>query len=189
MAFGAIVLAGGQASRLGGVDKAGIEVAGRRLIDRVVDALVDAQQIVVVGPLRDVIRPVVWTREQPPGGGPVAAVAAGLDKTVAQDVIVTAVDLPWLDRDVVGRLMSALVDDVDGAIATDEGGRDQPLLAAYHSDALRLALDRIGYVVGAPMNSVVAQMKLARVAEPEAARDCDTWDDVARASGEVRGAG
>jgi molybdopterin-guanine dinucleotide biosynthesis protein A len=75
-----IVLAGGAARRLGGADKPALTVAGRSLLDGVLDraAGLDPAGIVVVGPHRPTSAAVRWAREQPPGGGPLAALAAGL---------------------------------------------------------------------------------------------------------------
>jgi molybdenum cofactor guanylyltransferase len=78
----AVLLAGGQGSRLGGRHKPGIALAGRTLLDRALDAVADADRIVVVGPATPTAGPpdprVRWTLEHPRGGGPVAALAAGL---------------------------------------------------------------------------------------------------------------
>src|SRR4051794_27690959 len=77
--FDAIVGAGGRGTRLGGVDKASLDVAGRSLLERVLDAVAAARTVVVVGDERPTGRPVRWTREQPAYGGPVAAAYAGRD--------------------------------------------------------------------------------------------------------------
>ncbi|MER7516789.1 DUF6457 domain-containing protein [Streptomyces sp. NPDC126499] len=77
-AYDAIVLAGGAARRLGGADKPGVRVGGRPLLDRVLEGCRDARRTIVVAEPRATARPVEWTREDPPGGGPVAALAAGL---------------------------------------------------------------------------------------------------------------
>ncbi|MFG3347695.1 DUF6457 domain-containing protein [Streptomyces sp. NPDC048018] len=79
-AYDAIVLAGGAARRLGGADKPGVRVGGRPLLDRVLAGCRDAGRTVVVAEPRATARPVEWTREEPPGGGPVAALAAGLGR-------------------------------------------------------------------------------------------------------------
>ncbi|MEU5399582.1 DUF6457 domain-containing protein [Streptomyces sp. NPDC005963] len=91
-AFDAIVLAGGSAQRLGGADKPGLSVGGRTLLDRVLSASRGARRTVVVGGRRGTERPVVWAREDPPGGGPVAALDAGL-RQLAREWRRTA-DLP-----------------------------------------------------------------------------------------------
>ncbi|GGY42406.1 molybdenum cofactor guanylyltransferase [Streptomyces omiyaensis] len=76
-AFDAVVLAGGAARRLGGVDKPGVRVGGRALLDRVLAACAGARATVVVGDPRPTVRPVRWTREERIGSGPVAALDAG----------------------------------------------------------------------------------------------------------------
>ncbi|MEU6927909.1 DUF6457 domain-containing protein [Streptomyces sp. NPDC046374] len=77
-AYDAIVLAGGAARRLGGADKPGVRVGGRSLLDRVLTGCRDAGTTVVVADPRTTARPVEWAREDPPGGGPLAALDAGL---------------------------------------------------------------------------------------------------------------
>jgi molybdopterin-guanine dinucleotide biosynthesis protein A len=73
----AIVLAGGRASRLGGRLKPTIEVGGVRMLDRVIAALAGHAPVVVAGPEELAVPPdVVRVREDPPGGGPVAAIGA-----------------------------------------------------------------------------------------------------------------
>ncbi|MBO0840732.1 MAG: NTP transferase domain-containing protein, partial [Sciscionella sp.] len=74
----AVILAGGAGRRLSNVDKPALVVGGRRLLDRALDAVEGADPIVVVGPRREVSRPVRWAREDPPGSGPVAGIAAGI---------------------------------------------------------------------------------------------------------------
>jgi molybdopterin-guanine dinucleotide biosynthesis protein A len=85
LAYDAIILAGGRASRLGGAQKADVEIGGRALLDIALEAAAGAVRIVVVGP--DELRrdgreagaaSVRFVREDPPLGGPVAGLAAGL---------------------------------------------------------------------------------------------------------------
>jgi molybdopterin-guanine dinucleotide biosynthesis protein A len=76
--YDAVVAAGGAARRLGGTDKPAVSVGGHMLLDRVLAACVDARESVVVGPRRPTARPVRWAHEEPPGGGPLPALAAGL---------------------------------------------------------------------------------------------------------------
>src|SRR3954470_16309513 len=78
-AFSAVVLAGGVAARLDGVDKASVELDGRTLLAWALDAVVDASEVVVVGDPVPTERPVTFTRENPRYGGPVAALLTGRD--------------------------------------------------------------------------------------------------------------
>ncbi|UGQ15235.1 molybdenum cofactor guanylyltransferase [Yinghuangia sp. ASG 101] len=175
--YDAVVLAGGAARRLGGRDKPALTVGGRTLLDRAVDACEGARTVVVVGPERATRRTVAWAREDPPGGGPVAALAAGLPAVDAPAVVVLAADLPFVTREVAELLVAALDEpDADGAVLVDGEGRDQPLLAAYRTTALRSALDAVGDPHGAALRRLVAPLALTRVTDPElAAFDCDTW--------------
>lgn len=60
------MLTGGGSTRLG-QDKATVVVAGRRMIDRVLDQIPADVPVVVVGPDPGVQRSVQVTREDPPG--------------------------------------------------------------------------------------------------------------------------
>lgn len=85
VAFDAIVLAGGRGSRLGGVDKAALELGGERLVARVVAATREAgaDRVVVVGPGSAAVPDATLVREDPPFSGPLPALAAGLDALLA----------------------------------------------------------------------------------------------------------
>ncbi|MFD3781193.1 NTP transferase domain-containing protein [Streptomyces sp. NPDC058612] len=200
MSYDAIVLAGGSARRLGGADKPALSVGGRALLDRVLDACPDAGTTVVVGGRRPTARPVRWAREEPAGGGPVAALDAGLRGTTAERVLVLSADLPFLDRPTVRSLLAATDapeataapgPSRDGALLRDPDGRDQPLVAVYKTAPLRRELARLATgrdgLAGLPLRSLTAALDLARVdAGPLASFDCDTWDDLAVARARIR---
>ncbi|MDV5146921.1 NTP transferase domain-containing protein [Streptomyces sp. SBC-4] len=192
-AYDAVVLAGGAARRLGGSDKPGVRVGGRTLLDRVLAACPDAGRTVVVGDPRPTARPVRWTREEPPGGGPVPAVAAGVRETDADVLLVFSADLPFLGRDTVRRLLAGLAGapDAEAAVLTDEDGRDQPLVAAYRTGPLVRELTRLTHdhrgLAHMPLRYLTDGLRLTRVAaEPLASFDCDTWEDIAAARARVR---
>ena len=174
------MLAGAASRRLGGADKATVEVGGRTLLDRALEAVSRARHVVVVGPPRPLGVDVDWTQEEPPGGGPVAALAAGLRLVQAPVVVALAVDLPFVDREVVTALVEA-VRDAEGAVVSNAGGRAQPLAGAYRTTALRARLGGLDRLEGAAVRSLVAGMSLYRLVGDRAASDCDTWRDVAGA--------
>jgi molybdopterin-guanine dinucleotide biosynthesis protein A len=189
--YDAVVLAGGAARRLGGADKPGLRVGGRPLLDRVLAACSGAATTVVVADRRTTARPVEWAREDPPGAGPLAALDAGLRRTTARYVVVLSADLPFLDAGTVRRLLTALrTTATEGVLLTDPGGRDQPLVAAYRSTALRRELAALvaehGGLAGLPLRRLTGALDLTRIADPVASFDCDTWDDVAVARARIR---
>ncbi|MFG2925486.1 DUF6457 domain-containing protein [Streptomyces sp. NPDC048305] len=191
-AYDAIILAGGAAKRLGGADKPGLSVGGRALLDRVLAACGDAGSTVVVGGRRPTVRPVAWAREVPEGGGPLAALGAGVRLTRAERVLVLSADLPFLSEMTVRSLLDASGEaGTEGALCTDRDGRDQPLVAVYRAEPLRRELALLaaehGSLAGLPLRLLTAELALARVeADPLASFDCDTWEDIAAARARIR---
>lgn len=200
-AYDALVLAGGGARRMGGADKPAVTVGGRTLLDRALTACADADASVVVGPRRTTYRPVTWAREQPPGGGPLAGLDAGLRHVSRDTVLVLSADLPFLTPATVHALLDVRTGD-EGNVWHD--GRDQPLLAAYRTEPLRreLALLRTEYgsLSDLPLRLLLPALTLRRVADAPgpaggaadstdaspAALDCDTWDDIVTARARIR---
>jgi molybdopterin-guanine dinucleotide biosynthesis protein A len=182
---GAVVLTGGTAARMGGADKASLELHGRTLLDRALAATAAADEVVVVGDAVRTSRPVTWAREQPPGGGPAAGLLAGLDAFAhpPELVMVLAVDMPRVTRETFARLVAALAAEPpahDGALLVDSGGRTQPLCAVYRRTSLvqaRPADLETGH--GLSVHRLVRGLSLVRVdAVGEESRDVDTWDDL-----------
>src|SRR5438046_2103958 len=112
----AAILAGGGGRRLGGVDKALIEIGGRPIIERqlaVLRPLFDEVLVVAGDPARYArfgARPV---RDLSPGLGPLAGLEAALAAASSDAVVVVACDLPFLDA----ALVSLVRDHVPGAPA------------------------------------------------------------------------
>jgi molybdopterin-guanine dinucleotide biosynthesis protein A len=174
--FAAVLLAGGRGSRLGGVHKPALVVAGSTLLDRCLHAVADASVTVVVGPETATARPVRWTREQPPGGGPVPALAAGLELVGDVELVaVLAADLAGVTASTVVRLRDAVR--VDGAVLDD--GHAQWLIGVWRAESLRRVLPR--NPAGASLRSVLGGLDYARVAAaPGETVDVDTPADLAR---------
>lgn len=181
-AYDAVILAGGRARRLGGADKPAALVGGRSLLDRVLAAVPAARQPIVVGPHRATRRPVRWEREDPPGAGPIPALAAGLAVVRAERVVVLAADLPFLDPSTVTGLLAAVAG-AAGAVLTDDTGVEQWLVGAWRTAALRPAVDAAD---GGSLRAVLAPLAPVRVSGGVGVAappwfDCDTPDDLDRA--------
>jgi molybdopterin-guanine dinucleotide biosynthesis protein A len=161
--WAAVILTGGRGQRLGGADKASLELGGRTLLDRALAAVDGAAEVIVVG--REV------------GGGPLAGLAAGVDTLEREPdlVVVLAVDMPHVDADTVARLLDA-AEGVDAAWLTDADGRRQ--LAG----ALRPSIvPRPSDAQGAPMRTLMDIGGSRDVpAVGDEAADIDTWDDLTR---------
>lgn len=177
MSFDAIVLAGGGSSRFGGADKARLVVDGVPMLDRVLAATRDAISTVVVGPTRETSRPVHWATEDPPSGGPVAGIAAGLPLGNSPVVVLCSCDLPWLTADDVARLVEG-IGEHDGYGLRDTDGREQRLAAAYRRTALTRALEALGEPRGRAVRHLFAGLDLAWSEPSRAGNDVDSWADL-----------
>ncbi|MGW8433077.1 molybdenum cofactor guanylyltransferase [Curtobacterium citreum] len=187
--YDAVLLAGGRASRMSGIDKTALVADGLALTDHAVAASAGARSVVLVG-LRDgrtAPDGVVVTREDPPFGGPVAGIAAGLVAVPepAPWTLVLACDLVRPER-AVDALLRAADDtaDVDGFVAVDEDGRRQPLLALYRSSALRDAVRALGDPTDAAVRRLTAGLRLVEVPLSDGlCADVDEPADAARVTG------
>lgn len=182
----AIVLAGGRASRLGGAAKPLLEVGGRTLIDGVLAALADAgvDPIVVCGPPMPVAREVSWVREDPPFGGPVTGIAAGLRAVDAERVALLAADLARPAAALAVLLPHAVeLTEADAVCLADPDGRSQWLAGVYRADALRRGLAALADSGrDASLRDLLRGMRIRTVpASREAVADVDTWQDLEQA--------
>lgn len=188
---GAILLAGGRATRVDGATKPLFEVGGRTLLSAAVTAVTDAgaRPITVVAPVLDETLPVAWVREDPPFGGPTAAVVAALDSWPAETdpawTLLLACDLPgveqavrWLLRDI-----GLLPADTDGLCLGDVSSRPQWLTGVYRTSALRAAASALpDRGRDLPVRAVAEELAIVVVAAPEElTRDVDTWEDLNQA--------
>lgn len=189
----AIVLAGGGGARMGGVSKADLQLGGKRLLDWVLadifaSGLVSGQVVVVGPPSIDVPTGVRQTLEDPPAGGPVAGIFAGL-----QAGAVNASDTVWLATCDAPRAAAVLGDlhaklaaseaNIEAVIAKDATGRGQYLLGCYRAAALyaraktwRASGRRLH---GAPMWRFISTLKVTEVeCDHQLLADVDTWQDL-----------
>lgn len=184
----AVVLAGGEGRRLAGADKPAVTVGGRTLLDRVLDACPADAEVVVVGPERPTRRPARWTREVPPGGGPLAGLAAGLAEVHTPLVLLLATDLPGVAPALPSLLAvarAALQDGRDGAWFTDATGRGQQLVSCLSAAAVRARMPADPW--GKSVRHVLDGLDLVDVpAPPGTVDDVDTPEDLARVRQDVR---
>ncbi len=177
----AVVLAGG-ASRRFGSDKLAAELDGRPLLDATLGSVPEGLAVVVVGPRRAVSREVAFVREDPPGGGPAAALVAGLRTALAAgaDVVVTLPgDAPAAGRG-VGVLLAAL-DGTDLAVAVGDGGQVFPLQLACTRAGAERFLAVAGDGAGLSPRRLLEPLDPVRVLLPSPTlRDVDVPADLAR---------
>jgi molybdopterin-guanine dinucleotide biosynthesis protein A len=177
--IGAVLLAGGAGSRLGGVDKGALRLGDATLLERALGALAGLEVVVVGPPLA--LPGVRVVREDPPRSGPAAAVVAGLRALPPVDeVLLLAVDLPRLP-DALPLLLAAPAGP-DGVVAVDADDRVQWLLGRYRRAALEAAAEALGHPADRPLRALLGGLDVARVHLPPGLEaDVDTVADARRA--------
>lgn len=190
MLIDALILAGGRSTRLDSIPKAALIYRGKTLLENTVSAVSEFRTVVVGGVAADSLPAgVLVCREEPPFGGPAAAVGAGLDALEAGTAsgsdftIVLACDMPGV-ADVVPPILRALEGSAaDGVITVDAERRPQPLAAAYRTARLRLAVERrrrAGSLSGLSMFQLIRELTLVDLPIVDRrTSDVDTWSDAA----------
>ena len=173
----AIIVAGGAARRLGGVPKPWLLVAGLPIVAHVVaavDPYVTTTVIVGEPPSEaERIPNVLWTLETPVGGGPAAAIRAGLLQLPESvtEVLLLAGDAPFVGAAVMALVAQPLRHD---GVAVLSDGNVQFLCSRISRAALSRALSS----GGASMRSVFDHLQIDTIEVQ--VTDADTWEDVAR---------
>jgi molybdopterin-guanine dinucleotide biosynthesis protein A len=152
-----VLLAGGLARRMGGGDKPLRLVAGRPLLDRVIERLRPQAAGLVLNANGDPARfvsyglPVV-ADSVPDFAGPLAGILAGLDWTAANRpdcpmVVSVATDAPFLPTDLVARMEQVRATEGADLACAASGGQAHPVIGLWPvrlRDQLRHALTSEG---------------------------------------------
>lgn len=185
-----VIQAGGRSARMGGEPKALLDLGGRRIIERVVDALSAVlADLLVVTNTPDVYAflGVPMTADAVPGAGALGGIYSGLRAADADAIFTVACDMPFLAREAI-RLVVERAGDADVVIPR-VGAHFETLHALYGRRcvapmAARIAAGRFkitGFfddvrVVEIPESAIV------RVADPAVVfMNVNTPDELARA--------
>mgnify|MGYP002383342948 FL=1 len=200
-----VILSGGRAQRLGGsggpagtdrtddaddggdaggTDKASIALGGRTLLDRALGTT-QGRPVVIVGPHAPARPRVTLTREDPPGGGPAAGIAAGVAALPTpstgqrQRIGIMAVDQAGVTSQTWQRLSAAAADpEVKGCVLV-EADRRQYGVGVFDAAALRGALGTRADWHGISLRALLDPLIGAEVeAQGPEARDIDTPADL-----------
>ena len=154
--WSALILTGGTSKRFGS-DKSEAIFNGKALIDFLISSLPADVAVVIVGPDRDEFPSTIqMIKEDPPGGGPVAGIAAGLPLIETEYVAVLATDMPY-STGLVPLLLSGLSNEVEAVLADRLRG-DEKLLRV---DVERVRVERPGQHPARPRHLVVAGRQAA----------------------------
>jgi molybdopterin-guanine dinucleotide biosynthesis protein A len=184
MTIAGLILAGGQGSRFGGVDKAFLPLRGRTLLEHLIARLAPQLPVLAISANGDPARfagyglPVLPDTSS--NQGPLAGLAAGLAWAASQDIsflVTVPVDTPCIPMDLVARLTPG------PSVATYQG-RQHHLVALWPA-SLRPALDALLATPGPHRARDALALCAARPVAFEAAADpflnINTPEDLAAA--------
>ncbi|MGR5333871.1 molybdenum cofactor guanylyltransferase MobA [Vibrio gigantis] len=134
-----VILAGGQASRMGGKDKGLVELNGSPLIQYVINKLSQQDVSITINANRNLdsyqaFAPVV-SDSFPDYPGPLGGIHAGLKNANTDWVGFVPCDSPQISDDLVERFCSAVKEDSDILVAHD-GEFKQPVFTLFHKRVL-----------------------------------------------------
>jgi molybdopterin-guanine dinucleotide biosynthesis protein A len=177
-----IIVAGGKATRMGGLDKAMLPLglSGKTLLEDIIKSC--PGKVFVVGRPREIGidgAEVTWVPDLNPDGGPAAGLWSGLISVTSEYVFISAAD-QTLSSETVSTLISAALGS-DGAWAIRSDGSGQPLCACVRTDLLRELLAPTQGINQSPLR-LLSSLKMVGVeVNPDQVVDFDTWQDVAKA--------
>lgn len=180
----AIIVAGGAASRLGGIDKCllPLGVAGKSLLESAVMHF--DGQTVIAGPRRSGFTDAIWVDDDLPLGGPAAGVWVGLQKIESEFVFLVAGDQLVAPK-VLQQLSAAATS--DGAWVVDERGIANPLCAYVRTGTLRSLLEPTKGQ-NESLSKLLRTLDLAKVEVPAGeVIDFDTWASVFKFAQKLEG--
>ncbi len=136
--FGALILAGGKATRMGGQDKSSLELCGQTFLNRFAGELAEFDEIIlsVDRPGRLTLPGAKTVIDHKPGCGPLGGIVSAL-KTCRSDALLTvAVDMPLFTIGLGKHLITYCDEDCDAVVAIDRTGRLHPTCAVYKKSCL-----------------------------------------------------
>jgi len=133
--FGAVVLAGGLARRMGGVDKGLVEIGNRPMVAWVLDALTPVADSVVINANRSTDQYQVFGH--PVIGdvvddfpGPLAGLLSACETLETDWVLMCPCDSPFVTKDLVEHLRGSSEHSSESIVVAHDGARLQPVFAA-----------------------------------------------------------
>ena len=132
MIIGGLILAGGRSTRMGGVNKALLQLDGKTYIERVAEAQNGlTEHLLSVAPNSEMSLDGYRTvRDRYPDMGPIGGLYSALCETNADALLVMPCDVPYIKRDIADMLVDAFHED-DDILIIDNHGKLEPLIGIY----------------------------------------------------------
>ena len=135
----AAILAGGKSKRLGGMDKAFIQIRGKPIVRSILDVLKgEFEEIIIVanehGAYDSFKHKATLVSDTIKGKGPLGGIHSALANTAADAVFVVACDMPFLNSGLIEREIEKFREIRADALVPARGPYIEPLHAIYRTD-------------------------------------------------------
>jgi molybdopterin-guanine dinucleotide biosynthesis protein A len=171
----ALIFAGGRATRLGGVNKALLEVGGSTIIARILGALgplVDERVLLANdAALEPQVQDVRLVYDPRPHAGVLPALAAGLEVAMGELCLAVACDMPFVSERLFARMLDLQRQDEADVVIPRSAGYLEPMHAVYRTKAVARAIQAALARGDQRMISYFSDVRVREVAEAE-------WRDV-----------
>lgn len=158
-----VILAGGLGTRMDGIDKGLAKLAGKPLIEHVIQRLQPQVPDIIISANRnqdDYARygfAVIGDDAETNGAGPLAGISSALHYAKTDYILIVPCDAPRIPKDLAARLLTQLQLDGTRACMAHDGERPQPIFALLHvslQEDVRRALSAGEYKVGLWLQSI-----------------------------------
>jgi molybdopterin-guanine dinucleotide biosynthesis protein A len=166
----ALIFAGGRASRLGGVNKALLEVGGSTIVARILAALgplVDERVLLANDATLAELEDVSLVFDPTPHAGVLPALAAGLASATGELCLAVACDMPFVSRELFAHLLGVQrLSDADVVIPRTAGYLE-PMHAVYRREPVLQAIRAVLARGEQRMISYFSDVQVREVGEDE----------------------
>lgn len=165
-----LIFAGGRATRLGGQNKALLQIGDRTIIDRLQDALGPLVDEQVALANDDSLRDRTGLRlvhDPTPHAGVLTALAQGLNAAAGDVCLAVACDMPFVSGQLFAWMLSVLETEHVDVVIPRAGDFFEPMHAVYRRDAVKQAIDAALGRGEQRMTSYFADVRVRQVDEPE----------------------
>lgn len=137
----AIILSGGRATRMGGIDKGLITLQNKPLIQHVIDRLAPQVDEIILNANREIAQYETFNRmvlqdDNPEFIGPLAGFSLGLQRCKHDYLLTVPTDSPMIPMDLAARLYKALVEQNADIAVARSGGFSHPVFSLMKTSLL-----------------------------------------------------
>lgn len=160
-----VIQAGGKSSRMG-TDKGLVEIAGRPMIDYVIEQVADLADDVLIttNNINEYIQfGLRMVSDKEPGAGALPGLYTALSSAMGSFALVVACDMPFINRGLLEYQVEKAFDTGADVIVPEWEGRYQPMHAVYRKESCLAAVEKALSTGEAKMTSFYTGLNVVKI--------------------------